>query len=171
MGASSSGSNAKPPFNSRGWSVIRSYSDSTGSTTFHAGEASSSTAPVEHGKAYDDPLNPNVETNDLGLPLSSPVLPASILQPPLANLTTSQLRNLHRLAAIDPPVADSDEERRLHNGLQQLVGLMDQVQAVELGYGTDRSGREKIREDLVRGFGRTLRTYSTGRASTKWTWT
>jgi len=102
--------------------------------------------------ACDDPLNPDVATNDLGLPLSLPVLPASILQPPLANLTKSQLRNLHRLAAIDPPVADSDEERRLHNGLQQLVGLMDQVQAVELGYGTDRSGREKIREDLVRGF-------------------
>jgi hypothetical protein len=29
---------------------------------------------------------------------------------------------------------------------------MDQVQAVELGYGTDRSGKAKIREDLVKGF-------------------
>lgn len=79
-----------------------------------------------------NPLQPNVEVDDLGLPLNPPALPEHILDPPPAAITVDELRKLHRMAALIPPTPGSPEEAELLADLSKLVGLMDRVKTIEL---------------------------------------
>ncbi|KAJ9106113.1 hypothetical protein QFC21_001255 [Naganishia friedmannii] len=79
-----------------------------------------------------DPLNPQIATDELGLPLQPTVLPAEIFNPPPTRITSAELQRLHRMAAIAPPLPGSQEEDEMLRGLEGLLGLMDQVKKVEL---------------------------------------
>jgi Asp-tRNA(Asn)/Glu-tRNA(Gln) amidotransferase C subunit len=103
--------------------------------------------------SFPDPLNPTIPLSSVGLPLQPLHLPTSILHPPIVPISTTSLHTLHRLSAISPPSSHAEEER-LKDGLGKLIGLMDGVKEVELGYETLEpvEGKRMIREDLVRGF-------------------
>jgi Asp-tRNA(Asn)/Glu-tRNA(Gln) amidotransferase C subunit len=79
-----------------------------------------------------DPLNPKIETDDLALPLEPIPLPTEIFHPPPTRITSAQLQRLHKLAAIAPPAVGSKDEVEMLQGLEGLLGLMDQVKNVEL---------------------------------------
>lgn len=95
-----------------------------------------------------NPLRPSVPTNDLGLPLDPQ---------PIALPTTSEtikftdLARLHRLSALIPPESNSQEETDLLRGLNELVGLMEVVKAVELPQGSEAMG-----ELLTQGVGEVI---------------
>ena len=96
-----------------------------------------------------DPLNPGVRVSVDGLPLDPSSLPIELLTPPRAEITPETLSRLHRLAAITPPEAGSEEETKLLQGLSHLIGLMDQVKSVELDGAAD--DKESIRRLLTEG--------------------
>lgn len=81
-----------------------------------------------------NPLKPDVEVDDLGLPVK-PESCTSIAQyqnPSPATLTVPQLHKLHKLAALTPPAEGSVEESQLLEELGELIGLMNLVQEVDL---------------------------------------
>ncbi|KAK4685311.1 hypothetical protein P7C73_g4840, partial [Tremellales sp. Uapishka_1] len=67
-----------------------------------------------------------------------------------STITSPLLQKLHRLSALNPPEIGSKEEAVLMEELNELIGLMDQVKAVELPAG-DR--QEMIRDLLGVGVG------------------
>jgi hypothetical protein len=98
-----------------------------------------------------DPLHPQIPTSPLGLPLNP--LPSSIPQITPTSITRETFHRLHRLAALNPPPPDSEEEVALMSGLGELVGLMDLVKEVQLPDG-DRD--EMFRELLSEGVGEVI---------------
>lgn len=93
-----------------------------------------------------DPLRPSVPTDNLGLPLEPQPVPI-----PCTNstaITSADLARLHRLSALDPPANGSEEEARLLRGLNELVGLMEEVKSVKLP-----TGQEALGELLTQGVG------------------
>lgn len=107
-----------------------------------------------HVTSAFDPLNPQVETDEFGLPLSPIPLPADILNPPPTRITSAQLQRLHKLAAIAPPPVGSQDEVEMLRGLEGLLGLMDQVKKVELDHelvrGTEESDDGQQRKEAIR---------------------
>ncbi|KAJ9124079.1 hypothetical protein QFC22_000874 [Naganishia vaughanmartiniae] len=91
-----------------------------------------------------DPLNPQIATDEVGLPLHPTVLPAEIFNPPPTRITSAELQRLYRLAAIAPPVPGSQEEDEMLRGLEGLLGLMDQVKKVQLNL--DLGSSEEVSE-------------------------
>ncbi|GHJ88223.1 hypothetical protein NliqN6_4625 [Naganishia liquefaciens] len=79
-----------------------------------------------------DPLNPQIDTDELGLPLEPISLPPEIFNPPPTRISSAQLQRLHRMASIAPPTAGSEEELEMLRDLEGLLGLMDQVKSVKL---------------------------------------
>lgn len=71
------------------------------------------------------------------------------LRPTPRILSRAELHRLHRLSALNPPPADSPEERELLQELGELVGLMDMVKDVELPAMTD----EEVGRLLAGGVG------------------
>ncbi|KAJ9098808.1 hypothetical protein QFC19_006285 [Naganishia cerealis] len=91
-----------------------------------------------------DPLDPQILTDEVGLPLHPTVLPAEILSPPPTRITSPELQRLHKMAAIAPPVPGSREEEDMLRDLEGLLGLMDQVKKVEfdIDAGVNEKGFE-----------------------------
>lgn len=79
-----------------------------------------------------DPLNPQIDTDEFGLPLEPIRLPTAIFNPPPTKITSAHLQRLHKMAAIAPPVAGSEEELEMLRDLEGLLGLMNQVKGVKL---------------------------------------
>jgi Arc/MetJ family transcription regulator len=113
------------------------------------------TTKSQQFKSPHDPLNPTIPTSNLGLPL--------IPQPALNSLRSTQplvssdLERLHRLSALNPPLPGSKEEKELLEGLNELVGLMEAVKAVQLP-----EGKEAVGELLNRGVGEDVIGEETG---------
>lgn len=102
-----------------------------------------------------DPLKPTSPTSNLGLPLNpQPALVSPKLKQPLLS---SDLERLHRLSALNPPLSGSKEETELLDGLNELVGLMEAVKAVQLP-----EGKEAVGELLNQGVGEVVIGEETG---------
>lgn len=113
-----------------------------------------SKAEPDSGSTSFDPLRPSVPTDVLGLPLSPLPLSPALLSPPRATLDDATLLKLHRLSALVAPPAGSEAESRVRRQVESLVGLMDQVKAVDLGFGPGEGeqAKKRIREELVAGY-------------------
>lgn len=96
-----------------------------------------------------DPLKPTTPVSSLGLPLSPQ--PSLALPRSSKPLQSSDLERLHRLSALNRPRAGSKEETDLLEGLNELVGLMEAVQAVDLPHEKGAVG-----ELLTQGVGEVL---------------
>lgn len=83
----------------------------------------------------------------LRLPLvhSAQPLPA----PPKVRLTSAELARLHRLCALNPPEAGSTAEEALIEDLGSLLGLMEQVKAVDMELPEGKEEREAFIRDLL----------------------
>lgn len=81
-------------------------------------------------EASDHPLRPNVPLTELQQPVTP--LDPPILSIPPSSLSRADLERLHSLAALNPPPAGSEEEAKLLEDLNELVGLMDLVHEVEV---------------------------------------
>jgi Asp-tRNA(Asn)/Glu-tRNA(Gln) amidotransferase C subunit len=95
-------------------------------------QTASRTEPSATTHTAFDPLNPQIETDEFGLPLQPLTLPAEIFNPPPTRITSAHLQRLHKMAAIAPPAAGSEEETEMLRDLEGLLGLMDQVKRVKL---------------------------------------
>lgn len=80
-----------------------------------------------------NPLKVDIETDDLGLPITP--LPLAIPAIPSKPISRETLVKLYRLSALDPPEEGSTEETELKDELAVLMGLMDIVQKVKLPPG------------------------------------
>jgi hypothetical protein len=67
------------------------------------------------------------------------------------------MERLHRLSALNPPLPGSAEEKELLEGLNELVGLMEAVKAVELP-----EGKDAVQKLLNRGVGEVVIGQDTG---------
>jgi len=72
-------------------------------------------------------------------------------------LLSSDIERLHRLSALNPPHSGSKEEKELLEGLNELVGLMEAVKAVQLP-----EGKEAVGELLNQGVGEVIIGEKTG---------
>jgi hypothetical protein len=113
------------------------------------------TTKSQQSQPPHDPLKPTIPISDLGLPLS----PQPALTSPKSTqpLLSSDLERLHRLSALNPPPPGSKEEKELLEGLNELVGLMEAVKAVQLP-----EGKEAVGELLNRGVGEVVIGEETG---------
>lgn len=107
-----------------------------------------------------DPLKPSIPVSKLGLPLSPQSTPvtSTSTQP----LSPSDLERLHRLSALNPPPPGSAEEQELLEGLNELVGLMEAVKAVQLP-----EGKDAVQHLLNRGVGEVVIGEETGEKGEK----
>jgi len=72
-------------------------------------------------------------------------------------LISSDLERLHRLSALNPPPSGSKEEKELLEGVNELVGLMEAVKAVQLP-----EGKEAVGDLLNQGVGEVVIGEETG---------
>jgi hypothetical protein len=121
----------------------------------HFGTTRSYTTKSQQSKSPHDPLKPTIPTSNLGLPLT----PQPALTSPKSTqpLLSSDLERLHRLSALNPPLPGSKEEKELLEGLNELVGLMEAVKAVQLP-----EGKEAVGELLNQGVGEVVIGEETG---------
>jgi len=123
--------------------------------SLHFGIARTYTSKPQQSKPPHDPLKPTIPTSNLGLPLNpQPTLDSPKLR---QSLLSSDLERLHRLSALNPPLSGSKEETELLDGLNELVGLMEAVKAVQLP-----EGKEAVGELLNQGVGEVVIGEETG---------
>lgn len=103
------------------------------------------TIAQSRGNAHN-PFRSSVPTDELGLPLQPQPVP--IPSTASTTIASADLERLHRLSALNPPTVGSQEEADLLKGLNELVGLMEVVQNVELPEGEGAIG-----ELLTQGVG------------------
>lgn len=105
-----------------------------------------------------DPLRPSIPTDELGLPLEPQPVTLTPTSSTSNTIKSSDLARLHRLSALNPPLPGSREEADLLKGLNELVGLMEVVKAVELP-----EGKQAIGELLTQGVGEVMIGENTGK--------
>lgn len=94
-------------------------------------------------------ISTSLRLSNTSSPDTSPSSSSASLRPTPLILSREELHRLHRLSALDPPAANSPEERELLEDLGALVGLMDMVKDVELPKMTD----EEVGRLLAGGVG------------------
>ena len=84
-------------------------------------------------------------------PLQLPLIRSAqpLPPPPKVRLTSAELARLHRLCALNPPEAGSSTEEMLIDELGSLLGLMEQVKAVDMDLPQGREEREAFIRDLL----------------------
>lgn len=135
--------------------VMRVVQQCSTSRARYLGAAQMYTTQILSSPSAHDPLKPTIPTSDLGLPLAPQVAPATFKS--TSTLHTDDLERLHRLSALNPPPVGSSEETELLEGLNELVGLMEAVKAVELP-----ERKEAIGQLLNQGVGEVVIGQDTG---------
>ena len=100
------------------------------SSTLSPTQPANAIQPTQAVQAAHDPFQVTIPTTPLGLPIHPIPSPLPDIQPNY--LSSDTLLKLHRLSALNPPTAGSDEERNLIEDLSGLIGLMDLVKEVEI---------------------------------------
>ncbi len=109
--------------------------------------ASSTSQPIQPFVVDDSTTSPYASSS------SSDSFPSGRTdKPPISHET---FLKLHRLSALNPPPAGSEDEKVLKTELNELIHLMDLVKDVELpSYAEEEGGRDRmVRELLGQGVG------------------
>lgn len=108
-----------------------------------------------HRFYVSDPLRPDVEVDELGLPIKHEVSASTnrYYNPDPVSLNRAQLVKLHKLSALTPPEEGSAEETKLLQELGHLIGLMDVVKDVNLPQNP------KDLSELLKSFGQSEQVF------------